>query len=332
MGRFVLHSAPRTPHRFRSAVCIGSVELSTFYIYGMYDTIIVGGGPAGLSGALVLARARRRVLLFDNGQQRNRWSSGMHGFLSRDGIRPPEFLEIGRQEVRHYGGEIRSGLVTAITPIESGFRVRIEEEDQTLDARTILLATGVVDRIPKIPGIMELYGRSVHHCPYCDGWEERDKALAVYGRGSSGFGLALSLKTWSPDVILCTDGTPRISLEDQGRLARHGITIHHGKIAQLEGEDGRLQRIIFRNGDVIERDSLFFTTGQDQSSGLAASLGCRFTKKGAVWTNTGECTSVPGIYVAGDASRDAQMVIVAAAEGAKAAVTINTELTRQERI
>jgi thioredoxin reductase len=297
----------------------------------MYDTVIVGGGPAGLSGALVLARARRRVLLFDNGEPRNRWSQGMHGFLSRDGIRPAEFLEIGRQEVRHYGGEIRSGLVGEITIVESGFHLRIEEEEERIDARTVLLATGVVDRIPKIPGIMDLYGRSVHHCPYCDGWEERDKRLAVYGRGSAGLGLSLSLKTWSDDVILCTDGSPRISIEDQERLARHAIAIRPGKIARLEGEDGRLQRIIFRNGDVLERDSLFFTTGQDQSCGLAASLGCRFTRKGAIWTNATEGTSIPGLYVAGDASRDAQMVIVAAAEGAKAAVAINTELTRRER-
>lgn len=300
----------------------------------MYDTVIVGGGPAGLSGALVLARARRSVVVFDNGKQRNRVSQGMHGFLSRDGIRPPEFLELSRQEVRHYGGEIRTGTVTAIKPLEEGFRVSATEEDGkevTVDARMILLATGVVDRIPKIPGIMEMYGRSVHHCPYCDGWEERDKRLAVYGRGQAGLGLSLSLKTWSDDVILCTDGSPRMALKDQERLERHGISIHPAKIERLEGVDGRLEQIVFRNGDIVERDSLFFTTGQDQSCSLASDLGCRFTSKGAIWTTSSECTSIPGIYVAGDASRDAQLVIVAAAEGAKAAVAINTELTRRQR-
>lgn len=300
----------------------------------MYDTVIIGGGPAGLSGALVLARARRRVVLFDSGKQRNRFSQGMHGFLTRDGIRPAEFLEIGRQELRHYGGEIHTGTVTSIERRDPGFAVTVLAEhgkEQSFESRMVMLATGVVDRIPEIPGIMDLYGLSVHHCPYCDGWEQRDKRLAVYGRGKAGLGLALSLKTWSNDVVLCTDGAPRIALEDQERLGRHGITIYSAKIERLEGIDGQLQRIHFRNDDSIERDSLFFTTGQDQSCSLASDLGCRFTSKGAIWTSSSECTSIPGLYVAGDASRDAQMVIVAAAEGAKAAVAINTELTRQER-
>jgi thioredoxin reductase len=181
-----------------------------------------------------------------------------------------------------------------------------------------------------IDGIQRFYGRSVHHCPYCDGWEHRDQPIAVYGCDEAAARYALAMTVWSEDVVLCTSGFPAFAPELAGELAARGIAIYPEKIVRLEGEGDRLQRIVLDGGSVLPRTALFFSTGQRQRSGLAAKLGCHFTEAGAVATGDSEATDVPGLFVAGDASRDAQLVIVAAAEGALAAVAINTLLTRQD--
>jgi thioredoxin reductase len=254
----------------------------------------------------------------------------MHGFLSRDCIPPAELLRIGREQLQPYGVEIRDVEVIEASFNSPLFNLRLKDGTR-LRSRKLLIATGVRDRVPKIEGIEELYGASVHHCPYCDGWEHRDEPIAVYGRGRGGLALSLSLKSWSDDVILFTNGPSRLDGQGKERLARHRIPLRTERIARLEGKDGMLRRIIFDGGESIERRALFFTTGQDQSCDLAASLGCTFTHKGAVRTNRREGTGVPGLYVAGDASWDVQFVIVAAAEGAKAAVAINMELQDEEQ-
>lgn len=295
-----------------------------------YDAIIVGGGPAGMSAALVLGRCRRRVVICDTGMPRNAASHGMHCYLSRDGILPSEFLGIGRDELDRYGVERRQVEVVDASHDGAWFEVVLVDSTR-LRSRTLLIATGVRDRIPAIEGIEEFYGRSVFHCPYCDGWESRDQPIAVYGRGNHGMGLALSLRTWSEDVILCTDGGARLTPDQRGRLKRHGIGIRTDRIARLEGSEGALDGVRFKSGELLHRRVLFFSAGQDQSSGFARKLGCEFTEKGAIWNNRRGETRIPGLYVAGDAARDAQLVIVAAAEGAKAAVAINTLLQREER-
>lgn len=298
------------------------------------DVVIVGGGPAGLSAALILGRARRRVILFDHGRYRNAPSRRMHGYLSRDGIPPAALLEVGRREVLGYGVTIRREEVTQIVPLpasrgRTAFRVVVPRGRAVL-AKKILLATGVVDRIPTIPGIEAFYGTSVHHCPYCDGWEWRDRRLACYGRGPSGAGLAHSLLTWSRDVVLLTDGASRLTPLELGGLRARGVEVVRSRVTGLEGAGGRLRRILLRGRAPIERDALFFSTGNEQSCDLAVRLGCRLTPKSAIRTNRRERTNVPGVYVAGDASWDVQFVVVAAAEGAKAAVAINKELQSEE--
>lgn len=293
-----------------------------------YDAVIVGGGPAGLSAALVLGRSRRRVLLCDAGRPRNAASRELHGFLTRDGIPPAELLRIGRRQLKPYGVEVlRVGVVTA-RRTKGGFVLGLAG-GRKLSTRILLLATGVVDRIPAVEGLPALYGRLVFHCPYCDGWEVRDRPLAVYGRGKSGTGLALSLKTWSPDVTLLTDGPARLSVPLHERLAAHGIAVIARRIARLEPRPRGLD-VVFGRGDRLARGALFFSTGQHHSCDFPRQLGCRFSRKGAILTDRFERTGVPGLYVAGDASKDVQLAIVAAAEGAKAGIAINRQLQEEE--
>lgn len=295
-----------------------------------FDVIIVGAGPAGLSAALVLGRCRRRVLICDAGRPRNAMSRGLHGYLTRDGIDPAEFLSTGRDQLRPYETvEVRQIEVTDARRVADGFEITLQN-GQCVASRKLLLTTGVVDDIPEIDGLAAFYGTSVFHCPYCDGWEMRDKPLAVYGRGENGAGLAVELTLWSRDLVLCTDGPAQISPEHLQRLARHRIPVREEKIARLEGKADVLERVVFANGESLAIRGLFFSTGQRQGSDLAERLGCEFSQQGCVNTGDNETTNVPGLYVAGDASRFVQFVIVAASEGAQAAVAINKELMKED--
>jgi thioredoxin reductase len=294
------------------------------------DVIIVGGGPAGLSAALVLARACRTVLLFDLGKPRNAATRHMHGFLSRDGITPGEFRKIARADLERYTSvRIQDDAeVVEASCTTGGFRVRLAT-GRTCQSRKLLIATGVADNLPDVPGLQDFYGQSIFHCPFCDGWELREQPLAVYGKGRRGHGLSLELLGWSHDIVLCTDGPAEIDAQGRDDLARNHILIREERIARLEGRHGQLERIVFDNDDALPRRGLFFTTGQHQASPLAMALGCEFNEKGTVHTGRHETTRVAGLYVAGDASRDVQWVVVAAAEGAEAAFAITQDLIKE---
>lgn len=294
-----------------------------------WDCIIVGGGPAGLSAALMLGRCRRRVLLCDAGGQRNLRSHAMHGYLTRDGVSPAEFLRLARAELGRYGTvECREFEIVEATRQDGGFSL-CAADGTRLESRKLLLATGVIDELPALDGLDALYGTSVHHCPYCDAWEWRDRPVAAYGEGEAASGLALSLTFWSPDVLLCTGGA---ELPDgaAARLAAAGVRIREEPVRRLEGRDGRLERIVFASGEPALRSALFVVAGQRQRSSLAERLGCRFTDRGTVDTGTCEVTNVPGLFVAGDASKEAQFVAVAAAEGTEAAMAIHKALMKEE--
>ena len=295
----------------------------------MLDVIVVGAGPAGLSAALILGRSRRRVLVCDTGKPRNAASHGMHGFLSRDGMPPSEFLRISREQMAQYDTvEFRDVEVTAARCVDGRFEVTVAG-GETLSSRKLLIATGVVDHVPDVPGFAELYGISIFHCPYCDGWEVRDRPIAIYGRGARGYGLSLELTGWSRDLVLCTDGPSELSDDDRARLERNRIVVREDRVARVEG-NGRLERIVFASGALLDRAAIFFTTGQTQQSFLAHSLGCEINEKGTVRTGKYEATHLSGLYVAGDASRAVQWVVVAAAEGAEAAFAINTDLLKED--
>ena len=296
-----------------------------------YDVIIVGAGPAGLNAALVLGRSRRRVLVCNAGQHRNAVSRALHGFLTRDGIDPHELLRIGRQELDRYDTVKVQDI--GITNIESGsdhFTLSLSDETQ-LFARKVLLATGVVDELPDVPGFESFYGRSIFHCPYCDGWEVRDKPLAIYGHGPNGPGLALELTGWSPDLTLVTDGPWEISAADREQLSRNRVRVREQKIARFEGKDGILEHIVFEDGNALKCRAMFFNQGYSQHSDLAARLGADIDPHGdEIVSNRHQSTNVPGLYVAGDAAFHTHFAIIAASEGAIAALAINTALLREE--
>jgi thioredoxin reductase len=299
------------------------------YADAMYDVIIVGGGPAGLSAALVLGRARRSVLVIDQGNPRNAHARAVHGYLTRDGTNPLQLLRLARAELRRYKIHLERGEVVQARRRSNDFEVRVHRGAR-YQARKLLLATGVRDELPRLDALTDFYGASIHHCPYCDGWEWRDRRLAAYGRGKPGLGLALALKGWSNDVIVLTDGERGRLKRYASQIKRHRIVVHEQKIATLEGRGAKLRRIVFEDGSSIERDAMFFNTGQRQKSRLAEMLGCEYDKKGGVIVDPRERTCIPGLYLCGDASKDVQFVIQAAAEGAVAAVTINKEFQEEE--
>jgi thioredoxin reductase len=294
-----------------------------------YDCIIVGGGPAGLSAALMLGRCRRRVLLCDAGEQRNLPAREIHGYPTRDGTSPADYLRMARAELGRYG-TIECRELEIVDARREGDRFLLRGADGArLTTRRLLLTTGVVDDLPDLDGLPALYGRSVHHCPYCDAWEWRDRPLAVYGCDEKAVGLALSVTAWSSDVLLCTGGSA-LAERAAARLSAAGIEVREEPILRLEGRHGLLERIVFAGGAAISRSALFLSCGQRQRSSLAERLGCQVTERGTVDTGKCEATNVSGVYVAGDASKEAQFVVVAAAEGAEAGMAIHKALMEEE--
>ncbi len=295
----------------------------------LLHVIIVGGGPAGLNAAVVLGRCRRKVIVFDDQKYRNRWSHGVHNYLTQDTILPSDFIGLCHEEIRKYGVTVLHKRVKRARKDEKDIFHVTDEDGVSYYSRKLLIATGVKDRIPDIPGFAEFYGNAVFHCPYCDGWEVKDKRLAVYAKEKDGTELALLLLSWSNDVILFTDSGKHMGTRQKKKLKEKSISINSNKILRLEGNEGQLRKIILENGEAVERDAVFFVNGFEQQCDLVGVFGCEMNKKGVVVTNIKQQTSVKGLYVAGDADMDVQFVVVAAAEGAKAGVIINKELQKE---
>ena len=295
-----------------------------------WDVVIAGAGPAGLSAALVLGRACRRVLLCDTGTPRSWASKQMHAYLSRDGIAPGRFRNIAHREVLKYPS-VTFAPVEVVSARRQRALFNIELAGRRpVQARKLLIATGLFDIVPRIPGIDELFGRSVFQCPYCDGWERRGQKIAVYGRRQRGLQMARAMTAWARDIVLLTDGRSGYSTDQRRQLERNGIRLVEKRVARLDGARGKLSAVVFRDGESLPRDALFFDTPSRNQSKLAASLNCKFGRDGGVLCGDYEATSVPGVFVAGNIIRDVQLSIVAAAEGARAAFGINRALTRED--
>ena len=298
------------------------------------DVVVIGGGAAGLSGALMLARARRSVLVVDAGTPRNAPAAGVHGLLGRDGTSPAELLDRGRAEVRSYGGEIVRGEVETVERDGDRFAVRVAGSG-TLRARRLLVTTGLVDELPDVPGLRERWGRDVVHCPYCHGWEVRDRAIGVLATGPMSVHQALLFRQWSADVTLFTNRAPAPDPEQAERLAARGIAVVTGEVAALEVAGDRLTGVRLADGTVIAREVVAVAPRMVARAGLLESLGLRAVEhpSGAgehVPADPTGRTEVAGVWVAGNVTDLTAQVGAAAAAGAVAAAQINVDLVAVE--
>ena len=297
-----------------------------------YDCIIVGAGPAGLSASLFLARYLRRTLTFHHNNPRNEYAHGVHGFLGHHGIRPTELLARGRDEVTTHGGLIIEACVNVVEKISPEcFRVSAGAEgteQQVFEARRLLLATGLRDLTPDCPGFREFYGSSVHHCPDCDGYEVKDKRVAVLARGDNSVAFTTNLLTWTSHLTLLTDQS-EISDRDREKLAKLDVPVRTEAVVGLEGDQSnrQLERVLFKDGEPLECDALFFSLGTELATNFHETLGCRLdAESGLLWVDKTQQTSIDGVYAAGDITPHSQLAIVAAAEGAMAAIHIHRSL------
>ncbi|MFU8873978.1 NAD(P)/FAD-dependent oxidoreductase [Micromonospora sp. SL4-19] len=298
-----------------------------------YDVVVIGGGAAGLSGALTLARARRSVLVIDAGAPRNAPADGVQGLLARDGIRPAELLERGRTEVRGYGGQVVSGEVGAATREDDGFAV-VLTDGRSVRARRLLVTTGLVDEVPDVPGLRARWGRDVIHCPYCHGWEVRDRAIGVLASGPMAVHQALLFRQWSADVTFFSH-TAAPSGEEAERLAARGVRVVPGEVASLEIVEDRLVGVRLGDGRLVRRDALAVSSRMVARAGFLAALGLRPAEhpSGAgehVPADATGRTEVPGVWVAGNVTDLAAQVGAAAAAGTVAAAAINADLVAEE--
>ncbi len=302
-----------------------------------YDVVVVGGGAAGLGGALMLGRSRRSVLVVDAGEPRNAPASGVHGFLTRDGMKPAKLLEAGRAEVRGYGGEVLEGRVASVEPAESlggGFTVTLENGGRIL-ARRLLIATGLIDELPDVPGVLELWGRDVLHCPYCHGWEVRDRPIGVLASGPMAVHQALLFRQLTDDVILFQHTASGPTAEEAEQLASLGIGVVEGKVASLEVHEDRLAGVRMQNGEIIRRSVVVVGPRFAARAAILAGLGLEATDHPSglgeyIESDPTGLTAVPGVWVAGNVTDPLAQVLASANAGAMAGAAIHMDLTSED--
>jgi thioredoxin reductase len=289
-----------------------------------YDVIVIGGGAAGLSAAMVLSRAQRKVLVVDAGEPRNAPATHMHGFLSRDGMPPGELLAVGRREVKAYGGEFIDGRVETVTRDVDGFTVAIKSV-VTVAARRLLLAMGLRDELPNVGGLRERWARDVLHCPYCHGYEVRGQALGVLGCSPDAVHYAQIVRQWSDDVVLFT-APASLSDEERDQLTARSIGVVEGQVTQVVVEHDRLTGVALEDGRCVSRNAVFVRPRFVPRNDMFIDLGCGIDDTGWVVTDGTGQTSVPGVWAAGNVRNPRAQVITAAGEGSTAAIAINADL------
>ncbi|QKV96670.1 NAD(P)/FAD-dependent oxidoreductase [Streptomyces sp. NA02950] len=303
-----------------------------------YDVVVVGGGAAGLSGALTLGRSRRSVLVIDAGQPRNAPAEGVHSLLGHEGTPPATLLATGRAEVRGYGGEIVDGTVVAAECRDTGgFRVTLAD-GTAVHAERLLVTSGLVDELPPVPGVAELWGTDVLHCPYCHGWEVRDQAIGVLATGPQAVRQALLWRQWSENLTLFLHTGPEPGEEEYEQLAARGIAVVDGTVAALETAGGRLSGVRLADGPVIPCRALVTAPRFAARADFLASLGLEPTGQEMAGQEIARrieadmtgATAVPGVWVAGNVADPLEKVAGAVASGGRAAAAINADLVAEE--
>jgi thioredoxin reductase len=297
------------------------------------EVVVVGGGAAGLSGALMLARSRRAVMVIDAGAPRNAPAEGVHGLLARDGTPPGELLAQGRAEVRRYGGVVVDGEVTGATRDGDGFIVALTD-GRSVRARRLLVTTGLVDELPDVAGLRERWGRDVLHCPYCHGWEVRDRAVGVLASGPMSVHQALLFRQLTADVTFFSHTLPPTE-EQAEQLAARGIRVVDGEVAAVDVADDRLTGVRLRDGRVVRRDAVVVATRMVARADLLTGLGLRTVEHPSgvgeyVPADPTGRTDVPGVWVAGNVTDLTAQVGAAAAAAAMAGAQINADLVMEE--
>ncbi|GAF65129.1 thioredoxin reductase [Bacillus sp. TS-2] len=295
------------------------------------DCMIIGGGPAGLNAALVLGRARKKVLLFDDNQPRNAVVQESHGFITRDGISPKEFRSIAKTDISKYPSvQLREARIKEVIKEDNLFVVETEE-GQHYHSRKLILATGLKDKLPTIDGIQALYGTSLFSCPFCDGWELRDKKLVVISESDHIHHYVKLIYNWSQDVVVCTNGKQLFDKEGKATLANKGIQLYEQEIEELVGENGYLEKVIFKNGVEINREGGFVTTDLVQATNIAEKLGVPLMSDGQLEVADFGRTNVEGLFIAGDsANMFSAQLIIAASTGSKSALAVVAELVNED--
>ncbi len=303
-----------------------------------YDVVVVGGGAAGLAGALALVRARRSVLVVDAGAPRNAPAGHVHNYLTREGTPPAELLAAGRAEVAGYGGEIVTGGVTAAEALDDGgFRVQLDG-DRSVRARRLLVATGLVDELPDVPGLAERWGDDVLHCPYCHGWEVRDQRIGVLSTGPMTGHQALLFRQWSADVTVFLHDGPPLGADDREQLEARGVALVEGEVAALEVADDRLTGVRLRSGEVVPLQALVVAPRFTARADVLVQLGLELAEQRVgdqvlgtfVPAGPTGATAVPGVWVAGNVADLRAQVISAAASGLTAAADLNADLVAED--
>ncbi|GAB3267828.1 NAD(P)/FAD-dependent oxidoreductase [Kineosporia babensis] len=302
-----------------------------------YDVVVVGGGAAGLSGAVALGRSRRSVLVVDAGEQRNAPAEAMHNYLGREGLNPLELVAIGREEVAAYGGSTVRARVSDVSVVAGGFLVALDN-GVSVEARRLLLATGLLDELPEIEGLAECWGNDVIHCPYCHGYEHRDQAIGVLVTTPMSVHQALMFRQLSDDVVVFAHTGPAISADDRAQLDALGVRVIEGEVSAVESHSGGLSGIRLASGEVVPRQVLVigpkFEARLDGLKGLGLEVVPMaigdFVLGHSVKADANGKTDVPGVWAAGNVANPMAQVVISAGQGLMAGAQINADLIMED--
>ncbi|WP_050181958.1 NAD(P)/FAD-dependent oxidoreductase [Domibacillus robiginosus] len=294
------------------------------------DVVIAGGGPGGLNAALVLGRSLKKVLVIDEGEPRNSATLVSHGFLTRDGSSPNEIREIARQQLKTYPNV--TFMMDVIEDVErkNGLFYVKTKNGKTASGKKMIFATGMKDHLPNIPGLKEVYGKTVFHCPYCDGWERQHDPIALFAQGKALLPFVKLIFNWSHDLMIFSNGPAGITAEEREQLEHYGIPLIETPIAELKSTDGQLKKVILQSGESIHRSGGFMaSTGERQSSILPARLGIPLNDKNEYVTGQHGQTELKDLFIIGDAKNTFTSLVGAASQGYEAAVKINGDLAAE---